>query len=88
MCHKAAAVPPAFAPRRNLAPRQALADKSGLAEVDMTGNRAPNGKLGALLGALLAVALAVFLLNGGEYLGKKTVSGDDDLPPVAQGASK
>jgi ABC-type lipoprotein release transport system permease subunit len=28
----------------------------------MTGNGAPNGKLGALLGALLAVALAVFLL--------------------------
>ena len=82
MRHKAAAVPPAFAPRRNLVARQALADKSGLAEVDMTDNRAPNGKLGALLGALIAIALAVFLLNGGENLGKKSVNGDDDLPPV------
>jgi len=54
----------------------------------MTGNGAPNGKLGALLGALLAVALAVFLLNGGEHLGKKTVNSDADLPPVAQGVSK
>jgi hypothetical protein len=86
--HKPAAIRNARAWCRNLVPRQALADQSGLAEVDMTGNGAPNGKLGALLGALLAVALAVFLLNGGEYMGKKTVSGDDDLPPVAQGASK
>jgi hypothetical protein len=54
----------------------------------MTGNGAPNGKLGALLGALLAVALAVFLLNGGEYMGKKTVNSDDDLPPIAQGVPK
>lgn len=41
----------------------------------MTDNRAPNGKLGAILGALLAVALAIFLLNGGEHVGKKTVNG-------------
>jgi hypothetical protein len=88
MRHKPAAIRNARASCRNLVPRQALADQSGLAEVDMTGNRAPNGKLGALLGALLAVALAVFLLNGGEYMGKKTVSGDDDIPPVAQGTSK
>jgi hypothetical protein len=51
----------------------------------MTDNRAPNGKLGAILGALLAVALAIFLLNGGEHVGKKTVNGDNDLPPVASG---
>jgi len=37
----------------------------------MTDNRARNGKLGAILGALIAVALAVFLLNGGEHVGKK-----------------
>jgi hypothetical protein len=54
----------------------------------MSDNRAPNGRLGALLGALLAVALAVFLLNGGEHLGKKTVQGDEDLPPIAQGVPK
>jgi hypothetical protein len=51
----------------------------------MTDNKAPNGKLGAILGALLAVALAIFLLNGGEHVGKKTVNGDNDLPPVASG---
>ncbi len=54
----------------------------------MNNNRAPNGALGAILGALIAVALGVFLLNGGEHLGKKTISGDDDLPPVAQGTPK
>jgi hypothetical protein len=54
----------------------------------MADNRAPNGRLGALLGALLAVALAVFLLNGGEHLGKKSVSSDADLPPIAQGVPK
>jgi hypothetical protein len=57
-------------------------------EVGMSDNGAPHGKLGALLGAVIAVAVAVFLLGGGEHLGKKTVNGDDDLPPVAPGATK
>ena len=48
----------------------------------MSDNRESNGNLGAFLGALLAVALAVFMINGGEYLGKKTVNSDADLPPV------
>ena len=60
-------------------------EELGLAEVMMTDNRARNGKLGAILGALIAVALAVFLLNGGEHVGKKTVNSDADLPPVATG---
>jgi hypothetical protein len=46
-----------------------------------------NGQLGALLGALIAIAFA-FFLSGGEHVGKKTVHGDDDLPPVATGDSK
>jgi hypothetical protein len=46
-------------------------------------NQASNGTLGAILGALIVVALAIFLLNGGEHFGKKTVNGDADLPPVA-----
>jgi len=54
----------------------------------MPDNQASNGMLGALLGVLLAIALAVFLLNGGEHVGKKTVNSDADLPPVAQGAPK
>jgi hypothetical protein len=60
----------------------------GLSEVVMPDNRAPNGKLGAVLGALIAIALALFLFNGGEHMGKKTVNSDNDLPPVAQGQSK
>jgi len=47
-------------------------------------NREPStGHLGAILGAIIALAVAVFVLNGGEHLGKKTVHGDADLPPVA-----
>jgi hypothetical protein len=48
----------------------------------MADNRESNGMLRAILGALIAVAFAVFLLNGGEHFGKKTVSSDADLPPV------
>jgi hypothetical protein len=38
-----------------------------------------------MIGALIAAVVAILLLNGGEYVGKKTVNGDDDLPPVATG---
>jgi hypothetical protein len=54
----------------------------------MTENRAPNGKLVVIIGALIAVALVVFLLTGGEHVGKKTVNSDADLPPVATGQSR
>jgi hypothetical protein len=54
----------------------------------MADNRAPKGKLGALLGALIAIAAIVFLLNGGEHVGKKTVTTDEDLPPVAAGQTR
>jgi hypothetical protein len=54
----------------------------------MGDNRAPNGKLGALLGVLIAIAAIVFLLNGGENMGKKTVNTDADLPPVAAGQAR
>ena len=46
-----------------------------------------NGQFGVLLGALAAIAIAFFLLSGGEHVGKKTVHGDNDLPPVARGNS-
>jgi hypothetical protein len=48
----------------------------------MANTGSSNGRLGAVLGALIALAVAVFLLNGGEHFGKKTVSSDADLPPV------
>jgi len=45
------------------------------------------GKFGAIIGAVIVIALVVILLGGGDnYLGKKTVSSDADLPPVATGA--
>jgi hypothetical protein len=68
---------------RNLIPPKALALQSGSREIAMPDNGPSTGKLGAILGALIAVAVAVFLLGGGEYFGKKTVSSDADLPPVA-----
>jgi len=85
--HKSAAVPPDPPAGTSVRGRR-WPNKSGVAEVDMSDNGAPNGRLGALLGALLAVALAVFLLNGGEHLGKKTVNSDADMPPIAQGVGK
>lgn len=44
--------------------------------------KGPDGYLGVALGGLVAVAAIAFLLSGGEWGGKKKVSGDEDLPPV------
>jgi hypothetical protein len=41
------------------------------------------GKFGMILGGIVAVAAMVFILSGGELGGKKTVSGDQDLPPIS-----
>ena len=41
-----------------------------------------DGYFGVLLGGIVAVAVATFLLSGGEWGGKKSVKGDEDLPPV------
>jgi predicted methyltransferase len=46
----------------------------------MNGN---NGTFGMILGGLVAVAAVIFMFSGGELGGKKTVSGDQDLPPIA-----
>ena len=37
----------------------------------MTDNSVPTRRVGAIIGALIAVALAVFLVTGGEHVGKK-----------------
>lgn len=42
-----------------------------------------NGTLGVILAGVAVAAAALFILTGGELGGKKTVSGDADLPPVA-----
>lgn len=41
------------------------------------------GTFGILIGGVVAVVAALFILSGGELGGKKTVDGDQDLPPVA-----
>jgi hypothetical protein len=42
-----------------------------------------NGTFGLIVGGVFAVIAAIFILSGGELGGKKTVQGDQDLPPVA-----
>lgn len=41
------------------------------------------GTFGILIGGVVAVVAVLFILSGGELGGKKTVDGDQDLPPVA-----
>jgi hypothetical protein len=42
-----------------------------------------NRFFGIIIGGIVVVAIAIFIFSGGELGGKKTVEGDDDLPPVA-----
>jgi hypothetical protein len=42
-----------------------------------------NGMFGIIIGGVVAAIAALFILSGGELGGKKTVAGDQDLPPVA-----
>ena len=42
-----------------------------------------HGLFGMIIGGIVAVAAAFFIFSGGELGGKKTVEGDQDLPPVA-----
>ena len=51
-------------------------------------NKDSSGTLGIIVGGVVAVIAAIFILSGGELGGKKTVAGDQDLPPVASEADK
>ena len=42
-----------------------------------------NGNFGIIIGGIVALAAAIFIFSGGELGGKKTVEGDQDLPPIA-----
>jgi hypothetical protein len=42
-----------------------------------------NGFFGIIVGGIVAVAAAIFIFSGGELGGKKTIEGDEDLPPIA-----
>ena len=35
-----------------------------------------------IIGGIVVVAIVIFVFNGGELGGKKTIENDDDLPPV------
>ena len=49
--------------------------------------RQDNGSFGIILGGIVAVVAVMFILSGGELGGKKTVEGDQDLPPVSSAGS-
>lgn len=42
-----------------------------------------NGNFGLIIGGIVALAAMIFIFSGGELGGKKTVEGDQDLPPLA-----
>jgi hypothetical protein len=42
-----------------------------------------NGFFGIIVGGIVALAALIFIISGGELGGKKTVEGDQDLPPIA-----
>jgi len=41
------------------------------------------GAFGLIIGGIGALAALLFIFSGGELGGKKTVQGDQDLPPIA-----
>jgi hypothetical protein len=42
-----------------------------------------NGMFGIIIGGIVALAAAIFIFTGGDLGGKKTIEGDQDLPPIA-----
>jgi hypothetical protein len=63
--------------------------RHGRAELPSRGGRldsvmnTDNRFFGIIIGGIVAVAIAIFIFSGGELGGKKTIEGDDDLPPIA-----
>lgn len=41
------------------------------------------GTFSLVIGGIVALAAALFIFTGGELGGKKTIEGDEDLPPIA-----
>ena len=42
-----------------------------------------NGTFRIIVGGIFLLVAAFFILSGGDYGGKKTVTSDKDLPPIA-----
>ena len=53
----------------------------------MNNDQNNSGAFGIIIGGVVAVLAAIFILSGGELGGKKTVEGDQDLPPVSSAGS-
>ena len=45
-----------------------------------------NRFFGLIVGGIVALAAVIFIFSGGDLGGKKTVEGDQDLPPIASTA--
>jgi|SRR5262245_28402113 len=43
-----------------------------------------HGTFGIIVGGVVAAIAVIFILTGGELGGKKTVEGDQDLPPITK----
>lgn len=41
-----------------------------------------SGIFGLIVGSLFAIAAVILIFSGGEFSGKKTHGGDQDLPPI------
>jgi hypothetical protein len=61
------------------APEQRAAANVGLNVMKNEGS----GTFGIIVGGVVAAIAVIFILTGGELGGKKTVEGDQDLPPVS-----
>ena len=57
-------------------------------DVGLVMNKDSNGSFGIIIGGVVAVIAAIFILSGGQLGGKKTVEGDQDLPPVSSGTGQ
>jgi len=70
----------AFLPksRRKKTPEHDRSADLGLTVMDQD-----KGFFGLIVGGIVALAAMIFIISGGDLGGKKTVEGDQDLPPIA-----
>jgi hypothetical protein len=79
--HEMAQILHGILPESGRTPRHRNRDHS--ADVWNDVMKTDNGTFGLILGGLVALAAVIFIFSGGELGGKKTVEGDQDLPPIA-----
>jgi hypothetical protein len=68
----------AFSPKSGRRKRGTRSTDVGLTAMDQD-----NGFFGLIVGGIVALAAMIFIISGGDLGGKKTVEGDQDLPPIA-----